>query len=104
MKSRRTKTALAGSGIGYAIAEACLREKAELFLVDRDADLLAESAARLGTVEHVAADIAEAAAIDAAMASAAKAIGPIIGHVMRETKGRADGAEVTRLVHEQLDI
>jgi aspartyl-tRNA(Asn)/glutamyl-tRNA(Gln) amidotransferase subunit B len=33
-----------------------------------------------------------------------KAIGPIIGHVMRETKGRADGSEVTRLVHEQLGI
>ena len=31
-----------------------------------------------------------------------KAIGAIIGHVMRETKGRADGGEVTRLVHEQL--
>ena len=27
-----------------------------------------------------------------------KAIGAIIGHVMRETKGRADGAEVTRIV------
>jgi aspartyl-tRNA(Asn)/glutamyl-tRNA(Gln) amidotransferase subunit B len=34
----------------------------------------------------------------------AKAIGPIVGQVMRETKGRADGAEVTRLVHEQLGI
>jgi aspartyl-tRNA(Asn)/glutamyl-tRNA(Gln) amidotransferase subunit B len=33
-----------------------------------------------------------------------KAIGPIVGHVMRETKGRADGREVTRLVHEQLGI
>jgi aspartyl-tRNA(Asn)/glutamyl-tRNA(Gln) amidotransferase subunit B len=32
----------------------------------------------------------------------AKAIGPIVGAVMRETKGRADGTEVTRLVHEQL--
>jgi aspartyl-tRNA(Asn)/glutamyl-tRNA(Gln) amidotransferase subunit B len=32
----------------------------------------------------------------------AKAIGPIIGHVMRATQGRADGGEVTRLVHEQL--
>ena len=31
-----------------------------------------------------------------------KAIGAIIGQVMRETKGRADGGEVTRLVHEQL--
>jgi aspartyl-tRNA(Asn)/glutamyl-tRNA(Gln) amidotransferase subunit B len=33
-----------------------------------------------------------------------KAIGPIIGHVMRETKGRADGGEVTRLVNELLGI
>jgi aspartyl-tRNA(Asn)/glutamyl-tRNA(Gln) amidotransferase subunit B len=34
----------------------------------------------------------------------ARAIGPIVGHVMRETHGRADGGEVTRLVHEQLGI
>jgi aspartyl-tRNA(Asn)/glutamyl-tRNA(Gln) amidotransferase subunit B len=34
----------------------------------------------------------------------AKAIGPIVGYVMRETKGRAEGGEVTRLVHEQLGI
>jgi aspartyl-tRNA(Asn)/glutamyl-tRNA(Gln) amidotransferase subunit B len=34
----------------------------------------------------------------------AKAIGPIVGHVMRETKGRANGTEVARLVHEQLGV
>jgi aspartyl-tRNA(Asn)/glutamyl-tRNA(Gln) amidotransferase subunit B len=34
----------------------------------------------------------------------AKAIGPIVGYVMRETRGRADGTEVARLVHEQLGI
>ena len=34
----------------------------------------------------------------------AKAIGPIVGYVMRETKGRADGTEVARLVHEQLGV
>jgi aspartyl-tRNA(Asn)/glutamyl-tRNA(Gln) amidotransferase subunit B len=34
----------------------------------------------------------------------AKAIGPIVGHVMRVTGGRADGGEVTRLVHEQLRV
>ena len=33
-----------------------------------------------------------------------KAIGAIIGHVMRETKGRADGAEVTRIVRQQLGL
>ncbi|HEV2058857.1 MAG TPA: Asp-tRNA(Asn)/Glu-tRNA(Gln) amidotransferase subunit GatB [Solirubrobacteraceae bacterium] len=33
-----------------------------------------------------------------------KAIGAIIGHVMRETKGRADGAEVTRIVRAKLGV
>ncbi len=31
-----------------------------------------------------------------------KAIGPIVAFVMRETKGRADGGEVTRLIRERL--
>jgi aspartyl-tRNA(Asn)/glutamyl-tRNA(Gln) amidotransferase subunit B len=34
----------------------------------------------------------------------AKAIGPIVGQVMRETKGRADGTEVARLINEQLGV
>jgi aspartyl-tRNA(Asn)/glutamyl-tRNA(Gln) amidotransferase subunit B len=33
-----------------------------------------------------------------------KPIGAIIGAVMKETKGRADGKEVTRLVREQLGV
>ena len=31
-----------------------------------------------------------------------RAIGPLVGFVMRETKGRADGGEVTRLIRERL--
>jgi aspartyl-tRNA(Asn)/glutamyl-tRNA(Gln) amidotransferase subunit B len=31
-----------------------------------------------------------------------KAIGPLVGYVMRETKGRADGGEVTRLICERV--
>jgi aspartyl-tRNA(Asn)/glutamyl-tRNA(Gln) amidotransferase subunit B len=34
----------------------------------------------------------------------AKAIGPIVGQVMRETKGRADGTEVARLINELLGV
>jgi aspartyl-tRNA(Asn)/glutamyl-tRNA(Gln) amidotransferase subunit B len=34
----------------------------------------------------------------------AKAIGAIVGFVMRETKGRADGGEVNRLVREKLKL
>ena len=33
-----------------------------------------------------------------------KAIGPLVGFVMRETNGRADGGEVTRLIHAKLGI
>ncbi|MCW3065041.1 MAG: glutamyl-tRNA(Gln) amidotransferase, subunit [Solirubrobacterales bacterium] len=33
-----------------------------------------------------------------------RAIGPIVGFVMRETKGRADGKEVTRIVRERLGL
>ncbi len=31
-----------------------------------------------------------------------KAVGPLVGYVMKETKGRADGGEVTRLIREKL--
>jgi aspartyl-tRNA(Asn)/glutamyl-tRNA(Gln) amidotransferase subunit B len=33
-----------------------------------------------------------------------KAMGPLVGFVMRETKGRADGGEVSRLIREQLGL
>ena len=33
-----------------------------------------------------------------------KAIGAIVGAVMKETKGRADGGEVNRLIKQQLGI
>jgi aspartyl-tRNA(Asn)/glutamyl-tRNA(Gln) amidotransferase subunit B len=59
--------------------------------------------------EDLAAIVAAALAANADAAERvrggnAKAIGPIVGHVMRETKGRADGGEVARLVHEQLEV
>ncbi len=62
-----------------------------------------------GGGEELAAIIAAALAANPAAAENmragnAKAIGPIVGFVMRETKGRADGGEVTRLVREQLGI
>jgi aspartyl-tRNA(Asn)/glutamyl-tRNA(Gln) amidotransferase subunit B len=33
-----------------------------------------------------------------------KAIGPLVGYVMSETRGRADGGEVIRLIREQLEL
>jgi len=43
-----------------------------------------------------------AAAVDQIKAGKDKAIGAIVGAVMRETKGRADGGEVQRLIRERL--
>jgi aspartyl-tRNA(Asn)/glutamyl-tRNA(Gln) amidotransferase subunit B len=45
---------------------------------------------------------ADQAAAQQVRAGNMKAIGPIVGFVMRETKGRADGGEVTRLIRERL--
>jgi aspartyl-tRNA(Asn)/glutamyl-tRNA(Gln) amidotransferase subunit B len=45
---------------------------------------------------------ADPAAAERVREGNAKAIGPLIGFVMRETQGRADGGEVTRLIHQKL--
>jgi aspartyl-tRNA(Asn)/glutamyl-tRNA(Gln) amidotransferase subunit B len=68
-----------------------------------------EGLAAIGSDDELGAIVAAALAANADAAERVrggneKAIGPIIGAVMRETKGRADGGEVTRLVHEQLGI
>jgi aspartyl-tRNA(Asn)/glutamyl-tRNA(Gln) amidotransferase subunit B len=69
----------------------------------------AEGLAALGGGDDLAAVVAGALAANAdaaerVKAGNAKAIGPIVGYVMRETNGRADGGEVRRLVNEQLGI
>jgi aspartyl-tRNA(Asn)/glutamyl-tRNA(Gln) amidotransferase subunit B len=69
----------------------------------------AEGLAAIGSGDELAEIVAAALAANPDAAERvrggnAKAIGPIVGAVMRETKGRADGGEVTRLVHEQLGI
>ncbi len=48
--------------------------------------------------------VANADAADKIRGGNQKAIGAIIGHVMRETGGRADGGEVTRLVRAKLGV
>ncbi len=63
-------------------------------LGDQDAALAAIVAAA------IAADPAAAAKV---RAGNMKATGPLVGYVMRETKGRADGGEVARLIKAQLE-
>jgi len=69
----------------------------------------AEGLAAMDGDDELAAIVAAALAANADAAARvregnAKAIGPIVGHVMRETKGRADGTEVARLINEQLGV
>jgi aspartyl-tRNA(Asn)/glutamyl-tRNA(Gln) amidotransferase subunit B len=68
-----------------------------------------EGLAAMGGAEDLGAIVAAALAANADAAERvrggnAKAIGPIVGYVMRETKGRADGGKVTKLINEQLGI
>ncbi len=42
-------------------------------------------------------------AVEKIRAGKDQAIGALVGAVMRETKGRADGGEVQRLIRERLD-
>jgi aspartyl-tRNA(Asn)/glutamyl-tRNA(Gln) amidotransferase subunit B len=69
----------------------------------------AEGLAPIDGGDELAAIVADALRVNADAAERvregnARAIGPIVGHVMRETKGRADGTEVSRLIHEQLGV
>jgi aspartyl-tRNA(Asn)/glutamyl-tRNA(Gln) amidotransferase subunit B len=74
---------------------------------DPQAIVEAEGLAAMDGGDELAAIVADALRANADAAERvregnARAIGPIVGHVMRETKGRADGTEVSRLIHEQL--
>ena len=76
---------------------------------DPAAIVAAEGLAAVGGADELAPLVA--AAIEANPDAAARvrdgkmeAVGPIVGHVMRETRGRADGGQVTRLIREQLGL
>ncbi|UEQ03360.1 SDR family oxidoreductase [Halomonas profundus] len=71
----------AATGIGRAIAEACVREGATVALLDRDGDNVERLAAQLRSEGHNAqalvADIADCAMVDAAVAKAREINGPL---------------------------
>ena len=64
--------------------------------------LISDSGELEGIVESAIA--ANEAAAEQIRAGNGKAIGAIVGAVMKETKGRADGGEVTRLIREKLGV
>jgi aspartyl-tRNA(Asn)/glutamyl-tRNA(Gln) amidotransferase subunit B len=70
-------------------------------IVEREGLAAMDSGDELAAVVAAAID-ANPDAAEKVRGGNGKAIGPIVGFVMRETKGRADGGEVGRLVREQL--
>jgi 3-oxoacyl-[acyl-carrier protein] reductase len=76
----RNRTAVVtggAAGIGLAIARRLHASGARVSLWDRDAAALRTAAASVGDAHHVALDVADAAAVDAAAKSAAAAMGRI---------------------------
>jgi aspartyl-tRNA(Asn)/glutamyl-tRNA(Gln) amidotransferase subunit B len=97
--AKRVSVGAARQVLDVLVAEggdpAAIIEREGLAALDGDDELASVVAAALR---------ANADAAERVRAGNEKAIGPIIGAVMRETKGRADGGEVQRLVREQLGI
>jgi aspartyl-tRNA(Asn)/glutamyl-tRNA(Gln) amidotransferase subunit B len=72
-------------------------------IVEREGLAQMSNAGELEAIVAAAIE-AEPAAAEKVRAGNPKAIGPIVGAVMRETKGRAEGGDVTRLIREQLGV
>ncbi len=105
---------LIGAVAAKTISHAGGKQVLAILVADGDADVAEiierEGLAQMGGDDGELAGIV-AAAIESDPAAAeqirsgnGKAIGAIVGAVMRETKGRADGGEVNRLIREQLGL
>jgi len=92
-------------GSGKTVLAALVAEGGDpAAIVEREG--LAQMSADSGELEAIVATAIESnpEAAEQIRAGNQKAIGAIVGTVMRETKGRADGGEVNRLIREQLGI
>jgi aspartyl-tRNA(Asn)/glutamyl-tRNA(Gln) amidotransferase subunit B len=102
--------ALVGMVVGKKVTQTAARRVLDRLVAeggDPGAIVEAEGLGAIGGGDELAGAVAEALAANPDIAERLrggdmKPIGVIVGHVMRATKGRADGKEVTRLVREQL--
>jgi aspartyl-tRNA(Asn)/glutamyl-tRNA(Gln) amidotransferase subunit B len=97
VESRQVTTAAARKVLAAMVEEG--GDPAEI--VDREGLGQMSDAGELEAIVERAIE-AEPDAADKVRSGNPKAIGPIVGAVMRDTKGRADGGEVTRLIHRML--
>ncbi len=99
VESRRITTGIAREVLARMVAAG--GDPAEI--VEREGLAQVSDSGELAAIVERAIE-ADPAAAERVRAGNSKAIGPLVGFVMRETKGRADGAEVTRLIRERLDV
>jgi aspartyl-tRNA(Asn)/glutamyl-tRNA(Gln) amidotransferase subunit B len=72
-------------------------------IVEReDLGAMGDSGELAGIVAKVIADNGDV--VERIKGGNTKAMGALVGPIMRETKGKADGGEVNRLIREQLGI
>jgi aspartyl-tRNA(Asn)/glutamyl-tRNA(Gln) amidotransferase subunit B len=92
------------AGAGRQVLDALVAEGGDpAAVVEREGLAALDSGDELASIVAAAID-ANGPAAEKVRAGNAKAMGPIVGHVMRETRGRADGGEVGRLIREQLGV
>ncbi|HEY7967635.1 MAG TPA: Asp-tRNA(Asn)/Glu-tRNA(Gln) amidotransferase subunit GatB [Solirubrobacteraceae bacterium] len=104
--------ALAGLLADGAVTATAAREVLDALIADGGDPAAVIAARRLGRVadsEGLAELVERAIAADPdaaeqVRAGNAKAIGALVGPIMRETRGRADGAELQRLIREALGV
>jgi aspartyl-tRNA(Asn)/glutamyl-tRNA(Gln) amidotransferase subunit B len=90
------------AGAGRQVLDALVAEGGEpAAIVEREGLAAMDGGDELAGIV-AAAIAANAGAAEKVRGGNDKAMGPIVGFVMRETKGRADGGEVGRLIREQL--
>jgi aspartyl-tRNA(Asn)/glutamyl-tRNA(Gln) amidotransferase subunit B len=90
---------------GREVLDILLKEGGEPAAIVEREGLASLAADDGGLADVVAAAIAaDPAAAENVRSGNMKAVGPLVGYVMRETKGRADGGEITRLIREQLGL
>jgi aspartyl-tRNA(Asn)/glutamyl-tRNA(Gln) amidotransferase subunit B len=99
LQSKRVTTGAARQVLAVLVADG--GDPAEI--VEREGLAQMSDAGELDAIVERAIE-AEPGAAEKVRAGNSKAIGPIVGAVMRETKGTADGGEVTRLIREKLGL
>jgi aspartyl-tRNA(Asn)/glutamyl-tRNA(Gln) amidotransferase subunit B len=72
-------------------------------IVEREGLAAVSDEGELGAIVERALE-AEPEAAEQVRSGNMKAVGPLVGLVMRETRGAADGGEVTRLIREKLGL